>query len=223
MDPEYFKHSRQEVAPFVPAQRRRVLEVGCGEGTFVTSLSGVEESWGIEPSVAAEAARARFTQVFRATFEEVEAELPLAYFDVVICNDVIEHMPDHNRFLSAIGKHIAPGGLLIGSIPNVRFYNNMMQFLLEKDWHYTDAGILDRTHVTFFTEKSFRKTLERHGFTVVAMKGINTGVRFSDSRRTSVYLGLAKVLSALSFGYFSDILHLQFAFQASPMAAPVKT
>lgn len=216
MDSEYFKHSRQEVVPFVPARRQRVLEVGCGEGWFTGSLSGVEESWGIEPSDAAEAARSRLTRVFRATFEEVEAELPLGFFDVVVCNDVIEHMPNHSRFLSEIGKHIAPGGMLIGSIPNVRFYNNMMQFLLEKDWHYTEFGILDRTHITFFTEKSFRRTLERHGFSVVTLKGINTGIKFSNSTRSSLYLGAARVLSAVSLGYFSDILHLQFAFQALP-------
>ena len=216
VDPEYFKHSRREVLPFVPAQRRRVLEVGCGEGWFAGSLTGVEEAWGIEPSEAAEVARTRLTRVFRSTFDDAESELPLGFFDVVICNDVIEHMPDYNRFLSTVGKHIAPGGMLIGSIPNVRFYNNMMQFLLEKDWHYTEFGVLDRTHVTFFTEKSLRKTLERHGFRVVALKGINTGVKFSNSARSSIYLGMAYALSAISFGYFSDILHLQFAFQATP-------
>lgn len=216
MDPDYFKHSRPEMLPFVPAQRRRVLEVGCGEGWFTGSLTGVEESWGIEPSDAAEAARSRLTRVFHATFDEAEAELPLGFFDVVVCNDVIEHMPDCNRFLSAIGKHIAQGGMLIGSIPNVRFYNNMMQFLLEKDWHYTEFGILDKTHITFFTEKSLRKTLERHGLSVVALQGINTGMKLSKSSRESIYLGLARVLSAVSFGYFSDILHLQFAFQAAP-------
>ena len=216
MDPSYFTQERQEMLPFVPAQRRRVLEVGCSEGLFIGSLPGVEESWGIEPSAAAEMAKERLTRVFHATFDEVEAELPSNYFDVVICNDVIEHMPDYNHFLSAIAKHIAPGGMLVGSIPNVRFYNNMMQFLFEKDWYYTDSGILDRTHITFFTEKSLRRTLERHGFAVRQLQGINTGARPSDSLRTSLYLAAARILSFVSAGYFSDTLHLQFAFQAVP-------
>ena len=214
-DPEYFVHERAEMLPFVPARRHRVLEIGCGEGRFSGALTDVEETWGIEPSPAAKIARTRLTRVFEATFEEAEPDLPLGYFDVVICNDVIEHMPDHSRFLTDIGKHLAPDGVIIGSIPNVRFYNNMFQYLFERDWHYTEFGILDRTHMAFFTQKSLKKTLERHGFDVLQLKGINTDVRFSRSLRTSVYLGMAYALVGVTFGYFSDIRHLQFAFQAT--------
>ena len=104
----------------------------------------------------------------------------------------------------------------MGSIPNVRFYRNMFQFLLEKDWHYTDFGTLDRTHMAFFTEKSLRKTLERTGFDVVTMKGINTATQFYGSGRDKLYLAVAYALAPLTLGWFSDIRHLQFAFQAVP-------
>lgn len=219
MDPAYFSHDRQELLPFVPARRARVLEVGCSEGRFSASLPGVDETWGIEPSPAADAARTRLTHVFHSTFEEAEPELPRAYFDVVVCNDVIEHMPDHARFLASVQKHMAPGAALVGSIPNVRYYRNMFQFLLEKDWHYTDFGILDRTHMAFFTEKSLRKTLDRAGFEVRAMRGINTAREFYGSGRDRLYLAAAYALSPLTLGWFSDIRHLQFAFQAVPRQA----
>lgn len=202
--------------PFVPDRRARVLEIGCSEGRFSSALDGVQERWGIEPSPAAELARTRLDRVFQATFEQAEPDLPQNYFDLVICNDVIEHMPDHCRFLRNIKNHIAPGGMLIGSIPNVRYYQNMFQFLLEKDWNYTDFGILDRTHVSFFTEKSLRKTLERSGFEIVQMKGINTARRSDGAFRDKAYLAAAFGLSVLTLGYFSDIRHLQFAFQAKP-------
>lgn len=205
--------------PFVPDSRARVLEIGCSEGRFSGSLDGVQERWGIEPSPAAELARTRLDRVFQATFEQAEPNLPQDYFDLVICNDVIEHMPDHGRFLRNIKNHIAPGGMLIGSLPNVRYYQNMFQFLLEKDWNYTDFGILDRTHVSFFTEKSLRKALERSGFEIVQMTGINTARRFDGAFRDRVYLAAAFGLSALTLGYFSDIRHLQFAFQAKPERA----
>ena len=212
----YHGLDRADMRPFLPARRARVLEVGCGEGRFSGAIDGVEESWGIEPSSAAEAARTRLTRVFQATFDEAESELPVGYFDLVICNDVIEHMADHGRFFSRIGQYIAPGGMIIGSIPNVRFYNNMFEYLFEKDWHYTDYGILDRTHLAFFTEKSLRKTLERYGFDILTLNGINSWFRFSKTARTLTYLWAAYALVALSLGYFADIRHLQFAFQATP-------
>jgi len=119
--------------PFVPEQRARVLEIGCGEGQFTGALTCVQEGWGIEPSPAAQVANRCLTRVLQATFDEAEPQLPPAYFDLVICNDVIEHMPDHASFFSKIGKYIAPGGMIIGSIPNVRFYINMFEYLLERD------------------------------------------------------------------------------------------
>ncbi len=52
-------------------------------------------------------------------------------------------MPDHDGFFARVSKNIAPGGVIVGSVPNVRFYTNIFQVLLEKDWHYTQDGILD--------------------------------------------------------------------------------
>ena len=216
MDPNYFRHHRTEMLPFVPDRRARVLEVGCGEGRFSGSLPGTQEVWGIEPSPAADIARAHLTRVFRGTFEQAKAELPSGHFDIVVCNDVIEHMSDHVQFFRDVQQYIAPGGMLVGSIPNVRYYENLFQFLFEKDWHYRDFGILDRTHVSFFTEKSLRKTLERDGFRVVLLHGINSGSHGGTSLRERLYRYAAHMLSVLTLGYFSDILYLQFAFQAVP-------
>ena len=212
---DYYRVERQEMLPFVPEWRARVLEIGCGEGQFTGALTGVQEGWGIEPSPAAQIAKQRLSRVLEATFDEAEPQLPIGYFDLVICNDVIEHMPDHEGFLSRIGKFIAPGGMMIGSIPNVRFYTNLFEYLFEKDWRYTDFGILDRTHLAFFTEKSFRQTLERHGFRVLQLEGINSWHCFSNTARTRAYRLLGQALVALTLGYFADIPHLQFAFQAT--------
>ena len=213
---DYFGHDRREMLPYVPMRRARALEIGCGHGRFIGSLSGVTESWGIEPTGAAEIAKEQLTRVLRGTFDEVEERLPKGYFDLIICNDVIEHMPDVSSFFSRITKYLAPDGVIMGSIPNVRFYNNMFEYLFERDWRYRDEGILDRTHLAFFTEKSLRRILEEHGLEILCLEGINTDVRFSQSLRTRMYLVAAYVLVVMTFGYFSDIRHLQFAFQATP-------
>ena len=74
-----------------------------------------------------------------STFDDAEPKLPLGFFDVVICNDVIEHMADHASFFGTVAKFIAPG-MIIGSIPNVRHYVNMVEYLVKKDWCYSDVG-----------------------------------------------------------------------------------
>jgi 2-polyprenyl-3-methyl-5-hydroxy-6-metoxy-1,4-benzoquinol methylase len=214
--PGYWSQRRPEMAEFIPANRGRILEVGCAEGEFLSSLEGVNEAWGIEPSPAALIAGERLYRVFQLTFEEAESKLPLAYFDVIVCNDVIEHMPDHDSFLDRVGKHIAPGGVIVGSVPNVRFYNNLFQMVLEKDWHYTQSGILDRTHLRFFTEKSLKECLDRNGFTLHKLQGIMTNIDRERTWRARSYHWLSRALIVTTLGYYSDIQYLQFAFQASP-------
>jgi 2-polyprenyl-3-methyl-5-hydroxy-6-metoxy-1,4-benzoquinol methylase len=212
----YSSQKRPEIVEFIPTKRARILEIGCAEGEFSAGLDGVEETWGIEPSPAAEVARGRLHRVFESTFEAAEPELPLRYFDVVVCNDVIEHMPDHDSFFSRIGKYIAPGGVIVGSIPNVRFYNNMFEMVLEKDWHYTPSGILDRTHLRFFTEKSLKACLRRNGFTLNKFDGLTENIQRGNSMRARVYYWMSRTLIVLTLGYFSDIQYLQFGFRASP-------
>jgi SAM-dependent methyltransferase len=214
MNGSYFEHLRPEMLPFVPPKRHRVLDIGCGTGNFVASIAGVDERWGVEPSGASDVAAGRLTRVFQGRFEDVESDLPQEYFDVIICNDVIEHMEDHAKFLRDVQKYLVPGGALVGSIPNVRFYNNLFQLVLEKDWLYQNEGILDRTHLAFFTEKSLRRTLVGCGFRDVRLSAINRDMLVSSDRRARFYLRLAKIIAVGTAGYFDDIRTFQFAFQA---------
>ena len=203
----------------LPPVRRRVLEIGCAEGVFLAGIAGAEEKWGIEPTEpAAAVARTRLTRVISKNFDEAKNELPLGYFDLVICNDVIEHMTDHDGFLAEIKKYMAPDGVIVGSIPNVRYHKNLFNLLFAKDWEYVDWGILDRTHLRFFTEKSLRRSLSAAGFEVETFRGINGGIEFGLSKWTLAYSLFALFSIALSMGYFRDIRHQQFAFRARPIA-----
>lgn len=216
MNDVYYANQRPEIVPFLPERRRSVLEIGCGFGNFSGNLPGVEETWGIEPHApAAEAASARLSRVINSTFDMAMASLPKRHFDLVICNDVIEHMPDHVAFLRQIKEFIAPGGCLVGSIPNVRYYQNLFELLFEKDWHYRQWGILDRTHLRFFTEKSLRRAFQANGYRIDRMEGINPVVDTS-STRAKLYAGLARILIPLSGGYYDDIRFLQFGFRVTP-------
>ena len=215
MEISYYSQTRPEMLAMLPPTRRRILEIGCAEGLFSESITGAEEKWAIEPTPEAFAvAKNRLTHVINKNFDEAKPDLPLKYFDVVICNDVIEHMTDHDKFLLDIINYMAPGGVIIGSIPNVRYYKNLFNLLFVKDWEYMDYGILDRTHFRFFTEKSLRRSLSAAGFVVEKLHGINGGIEFGWSKWKLAYSGFAVLSMALSLGYFSDIKHQQFAFRA---------
>ncbi len=211
---EYFGHARPEMMAFIPERRRTVLDIGCGEGRFSKSITGTEELWGVEPDPkSAGIAQAHMHTVLLGTYDEAEQRLPDSYFDVVICNDVIEHMPDHEAFLRQIRKKIAPGGVIVGSVPNVRYFKNLFDTLVLRDWDYKEEGVLDRTHFRFFTLKSLERTLTKSGFSVDVLKPINPNIRLRPSLRENIYslFGLAAV--ALSLGHSRDVAYLQLAFR----------
>jgi 2-polyprenyl-3-methyl-5-hydroxy-6-metoxy-1,4-benzoquinol methylase len=218
-DPLYRGSTRPEVMALLPKLKPglNVLEIGCGEGAFCAKIPGAKETWGIEPHHAsAEIASRRLHKVFVDTFDGAKSALPVGYFDLVICNDVIEHMTDHDAFLRCIQAYMAPGALLVGSLPNVRFYGNLFNLIVARDWHYKPSGILDRTHFRFFTFRSLRRSLEESGFHVEHLQGLNKGRRVGWTVR-----GLAEVLFRdglifLSGGMARDISYLQIGFVATP-------
>ena len=216
-DAGYRSRTRPEVMALLPQLKAglKVLEIGCGEGAFSIDIRNAIETWGIEPDQrSAEVAKTRLFKVFVNTFDAVKAELPANYFDLIVCNDVIEHMTDHDAFLRSIQDHMAPGAYLVGSLPNVRFYSNLFNLLVARDWHYRDSGILDRTHFRFFTMRSVRRSLEEADFAVRRLEGLNEGARSRWDVRTVVERLFRRMLIVLSGGAARDIKYMQIGFLA---------
>ena len=158
----------------IPEQYSRVLEIGCAAGLFREYFREDCEYWGVEPvSSIASAAATTLHRVIVGTFDEAAEQLPDNHFDLVVCNDVIEHMIDHDAFLESIKRKLTPDAIIMGSIPNVRYLRNLSQLMLKRDWEYQEDGILDRTHLRFFTEKSFKRCLRSHGYDIIDFRGIS--------------------------------------------------
>jgi 2-polyprenyl-3-methyl-5-hydroxy-6-metoxy-1,4-benzoquinol methylase len=204
---EYHAHARPEMLEFVPQGARRILDVGCGEGHFGALLKQRgAEIWGVEPATQA-AARAteKLDRVLTMNIESALATLPPQGFDCVVFNDVLEHLVDPGAVLLRARELLSADGLVVCSIPNVRYFRNLWNLVAHKQWRYEDEGILDRTHLRFFTERSIVDMFDEHGFEIVRMQGINgfTSWKFS-------------LLAKLSLGLLSDVFHLQFACVAQP-------
>lgn len=212
----YFKHERSEMLRFLPVRYDRVLEVGCAEGSFSAALPLDCERWGTELAAAAAAKAAeKLHRVLTGPYHETCDQLPDRYFDLVICNDVIEHMVDHDAFLASIHDKMTDRSHLIGSIPNVMHFKTLYRLFIEKDWVYEDEGVTDRTHLRFFTRRSLLRTLGQHGYTIEEFHGLNSSLIPPTSLRglaRNIFLG---ALIAGSLGYYADTRFLQFGFRAS--------
>jgi 2-polyprenyl-3-methyl-5-hydroxy-6-metoxy-1,4-benzoquinol methylase len=196
----YFEHNRAELLQFVPKQARRMLDVGCGAGAFgqlVKATYPAVHVTGVEPSESAAAkAETRLDVVYRGQFPAACAS---AGFDFVCFNDVLEHMNDPEAALAAGGR-LAPGATVLVSVPNVRHLSVLLPLVLRGEWSYTEAGILDRTHLRFFTKRSAKDLFERCGVVVEEVHALN--------RRVAVR-GLTRLATAFRESNFTPE---QFAF-----------
>jgi 2-polyprenyl-3-methyl-5-hydroxy-6-metoxy-1,4-benzoquinol methylase len=207
-DPFYYEFDRREMLPFITADRSGiVLEVGCSSGKFGEVLKKEIgcRVWGIEPTPGvADVAATKLDRAFSATFEHCP-EVLAERFDCIVFNDVLEHFPDPYDVLKQCRDLLKPDGAVVASIPNIRHWPTLKAFLVEKDWKYEQAGIMDQTHLRFFTEKSIRRMFEDLGYRVKRLEGINP-----------IHPGLGwRLLNLCSVGYLADTRFLQFAVVAS--------
>lgn len=224
LDPSYAPTALLEMIDAAPG---RVLDVGCfcgGTGRYLKKrfpgcqVIGVEM---LEPAarVAAEA----YDQVLLGTLEALDFDangLEPRSFDVIVLADVLEHLFNPWQALQRLRPLLAPGGALYVSLPNVRNLK-LMSELGKGAFDYAGSGLLDVTHVRFFTRKTATQMLTQTGY-VVEDARINPDARLAPvfegkdlSRMTSVELdGLT--LSGLSHQDVLELLALQLYFRARP-------
>ncbi len=87
------------------------------------------------------------------TDNDVQAALPDGYFDLIIANDVIEHIADTEGFLAILTRKLAPSGLIGLSVPNARQIRLGYHVLIRGTFPRTDAGLFDRTHLRWFCKR----------------------------------------------------------------------
>lgn len=204
---------RPEMATQIPKQETHILDVGCNNGSFIQSILSINpknEAWGIEPDFElAEKCKKVAHKVINKSVEDAIEDLPDGYFDRIFFNDVLEHLMDPETVLREIKKKLKPGGCVVSSIPNVRYFRVLRDLLFRKEWVYVDSGVLAKVHLRFFTEKSIVRLYKDAGYKVEQHYGINTTTSF----RPYIYY-------LMTFGYFGlDSRHLQFLTMASSSSA----
>ncbi|MCR5671751.1 MAG: methyltransferase domain-containing protein [Butyrivibrio sp.] len=173
--PEYYLNTRFELAEKIArdkADSLDVLEVGAGLGSTLARIEYMfpgARVHGIEIVDAVADFASKYTDMKCAnieTYEFAEGEM----YDYIIFGDVLEHLVDPYKLVDRLKNNLKPGGCIIASIPNI-LNANVIYELLRGNFSYQDAGILDRTHLRFFTKNEVIKLFQERGYEIIDMEG----------------------------------------------------
>ena len=226
----YYDSDRPDICALVPAQARTILEIGCGSGRVGGALkaSGRRQVIGVElePAIA-EQARARLDQVLVGDVESMVLPFPAGAFDCIICGEVLEHLRDPWTMLCRVREWLRPQGVLIASFPNVA-HIGIIRHLIARRWPYQPAGILDRTHLRFFTKAEFAAALEQAGLQAELWSTIPSDPLPADVPRAlekdqRLNLTIENLrIDGLTLDQVTEFFATQFLVVARPAAAPAR-
>jgi 2-polyprenyl-3-methyl-5-hydroxy-6-metoxy-1,4-benzoquinol methylase len=158
----YKNHGNQLVLSMLRPDARRVLDIGCGAGDNARILLNMHPSMkivGITLSPAEAAiARAYLEEVHIADVEESDLSFISGSFDAVICSHVLEHLKHPVAVLKRVIQFLNDEGQVVVAVPNVVELKNRIKLVLGK-FEYENQGIMDSTHLRFFTWHSAAKNL----------------------------------------------------------------
>lgn len=151
-------------------REKSILDVGCGFATTSERLRRVgNRVTGIESSgVAASTAAGRLDEVIESDLRDLETvskRIGSRRFDVIVFADVLEHLDWPLPVLKSYLQFLAPGGSVIVSLPNIGLWSTRLSLLAGR-FEYADTGVLDRTHLRFFTRKTAVRLIEEAGLTI---------------------------------------------------------
>lgn len=170
---KYGDNPRADLLALVQEAPRRVLDIGCGSGAFGVLVKqkfpGVHYV-GVELDESAAAlARSRLDRVIIADIERSSPEqlnIPKSSFDLLVCADVLEHLYDPWKVLHALSEYLVPGGKVLASFPNIQNIS-VITNLVAGNWTYARFGLLDATHIRFFTLNEVTKLFSGTGFSIL--------------------------------------------------------
>lgn len=207
---ENFRCLVDQLGKLCTPTQRRLLDVGCAHGWFLESARARFDVLGIEPDeFVAGRTTARGLPVrvgfFPAVLDEAEK------FDVVVFNDVIEHIPDIRSAIAAVHQHLDSGGLLVLNLPNSRgFFYRTSKLLSRVGWAAPFERLwqkgLPSPHVHYFDRRNLARLVASHGFEQVLStelpsvraEGLLERIRYAGTSGTiGVYVQYAAALMSL--------------------------
>ena len=202
----YFHGERRDLIDRLsPDPDRSILEIGCGDGAtgvYAKDTGRCGRYVGLELSPqAAEIAASRLDEVCVGNIEEMSLPETLGEFDVLIASEVLEHFVDPWSVLKRLHKLLKPGAVVFASSPNVA-HRAILKMLLSGGWDLEDAGVMDRTHLRWFTPRTYAAMFEDSGYGVVSVWPLSPPGR------------LARLVNTLTNNRFSYLFITQIVVEA---------
>jgi 2-polyprenyl-3-methyl-5-hydroxy-6-metoxy-1,4-benzoquinol methylase len=187
---------------------QRILDVGCGGGRFARFFTAREAVvTGIERNPEAAAlARAHCARVIEGDLSGDDLLDPKERFDVIVCADVLEHLAYPGDTLSRLVGHLLPGGFVLVSLPNVAHYKVRFGLLVGR-FDYTAVGIMDRSHLRFFTRRTAMDLIHECGLQVTHIDAVYS---VPLGRLERLCAGMQSAIGRLA----PDMFALQWVFRA---------
>lgn len=170
---KYNDKPRTDIIDLITESPEYVFEIGCGSGATGAALKqkfpdikyiGLESE-----EQAAQVAQTRLDRVIVADIEKANLEdygVVKSHFDLLICADVLEHLYDPWKTLFVLRGYLKKNGKLIASIPNTQNISLILN-LLTGNWTYEKYGLLDATHIRFFTLNEIARLFSGTGYKVI--------------------------------------------------------
>lgn len=173
---QYHAHVRSDVFDVVPSPAGRVLDLGGGIGATGAALKTARDATfvvvadlvagtpanGVDVSVGGDLEDAAFVRKLLAEHGP---------FDTILCLDVLEHLRDPWATVGALRDGLADGGVIVASIPNVNHHSLVFPLVFRGRYELQDAGLLDRTHLRWFTRASAIDLMTPPGLKLEAVGG----------------------------------------------------
>lgn len=194
----YFSNARRDYVDALPAGGElAILELGCGNGA--TGAIAIEQGKccsyvGIELfEPMARQAEQVLTKVHIGDVNSIELPYSADHFDVLIMSEVLEHLVNPERAVQKLARLIKHEGLVFASTPNIAHWR-MIKSLIGGDFTYTTSGMMDESHVHWFTPRTFTRLLEQAGFRPITVGAIGDSGRLTSILpRKLRHLGIAQI------------------------------
>lgn len=200
----YFSNVRKEIFSLLPHYCENILDLGCGNGStlaWIKEKGMCKNTYGID--ISKECYEKKNIDFYlNEDLEQSESFFKNIKFDIILILDVLEHLIDPDTFLKKVLNCLKKNGSIILCIPNIRHYSIFKNIFIKGDFHYTDSGILDKTHLRFYTKKSIIRFLANNNLTI--KKTLKYPIDFPSK---------SKIFNMLTLKIFSDFLTQQYIFK----------
>ncbi len=219
MSNEYFKgievydNYNPKILEFYSGEKN-ILDIGCGSGLLGKTIKAANASavvYGLDYSDSAGKLAVKVLDRYD-TVDLDNQNLPHydRRFDLIIIGDVLEHLKRPDQLLNTLHEVLAVAGVVLISVPNVAHFR-IRKTLLAGRFRYTDTGILDRTHLKFFTRETLYQMVTACGYKVLGEKHISVlpeifGFSFRDGSRFHEFVTR----------HFPTLVAVQFVLKLQP-------